>query len=188
MDSADDRRLIKECLNGRTAAYGELVRRYQDRLFNTVLRLLDNPEDAKDVVQEAFINAYQNLNGFKGDSLFFTWLYRIAMNAAISYKRKQRVTISIETGSKSELVIDPVDESVFSQPEAALVRQEEEAKLQAAISKLSAEHRAVLILKDIEGQKYEDIAEIMEVPIGTVRSRLHRARLELKELLPDEDG
>jgi RNA polymerase sigma-70 factor (ECF subfamily) len=187
VDSADDRRLIRDCLKGRTAAYGELVRRYQDRLFNTVLRLLDNPEDAKDVVQEAFINAYQNLDGFKGDALFFTWLYRIAMNAAISFRRKQRVTISIETGSKSELLIDPVDESVFSQPEDSMVRQEDEAALQAALNKLSPEHRAVLILKDIEGQKYEDIAEIMDVPIGTVRSRLHRARLELKELLQAEN-
>src|SRR5437588_3618473 len=94
----DDHRLIAECLQGRTAAFGELVRRYQDRLYNTVYRLVENAEDAQDVVQDAFLNAYQSLDGFKGDSLFFTWLYRIAVNTAISYKRKQRVPLSIDTG------------------------------------------------------------------------------------------
>ena len=187
MDHADDRRLIDECLKGRTAAYGELVRRYQDRLFNAVYRLLDQPEDAQDVVQEAFVSAYQGLQSFKGDAQFFTWLYRIAMNAAISHRRKQKVVVSLETGSKNELVIDPVDESVHNQPHDRLEQQEEEARLAAALSCLSPEHKAVLILKDIEGQKYEEIAEILGIPVGTVRSRLHRARLELRVILQTED-
>ena len=88
--NTDDRRLIAECLKGRTASFGDLVRRYQDRLFNAVYRVLDNTEDTHDVVQEAFLNAYQSLNSFKGDSEFFTWLYRIAFNAAITLKRKRR--------------------------------------------------------------------------------------------------
>src|SRR5205085_9725872 len=87
----DDHRLIAECLQGRTAAFGELVRRYQDRLYNTVYRLVDNADDAQDVVQEAFLHAYQSLDRFKGESQLFTWLYRIAVNAAISLKRKQRL-------------------------------------------------------------------------------------------------
>src|SRR5262245_13722014 len=98
VDSWDDRRLIAESLTGQTAAYGVLVRRYQDRLFNTVYRLLDSPEDAQDVVQESFISAYHSLGSFKGDSLFFTWLYRIAMNGAISLRRKERATASLGTG------------------------------------------------------------------------------------------
>jgi len=179
----DDRKLIAECLKGRTAAYGELVRRYQDRLFNTVLRLVDNSDDALDVVQEAFLSAYQSLETFKGDAQFFTWMYRIAMNAAISLKRKRRVVLSIESGSKGDLSIDPVDESTFNQPGESLEKQEEEAQLQQALQRLSPDHRAVLILKDIEGEKYETIAEIMEIPIGTVRSRLHRARMELRDLM-----
>jgi len=187
VDTPDDRRLITECLKGRTAAYGELVRRYQDRLFNAVYRLLDHPEDAQDVVQEAFISAYQSLASFKGDALFFTWLYRIAMNAAISHRRKHKVAVSLETGSKNELVIDPVDESAYSQPGDALEQQEDYNRLKAALNRLSPEHRAVLILKDIEGQKYEEIAEIMQVPVGTVRSRLHRARLELRDLLMQDE-
>lgn len=179
----DDRKLIAECLKGNTAAFGELVRRYQDRLYNTVLRLVDNSDDALDVVQEAFLNAYQSLETFKGDAQFFTWMYRIAMNAAISLKRKRRVVLSIESGSKGDLSIGPVDESIFGQPGESLEKQEEEAQLQQALQRLSPDHRAVLILKDIEGQKYETIAEIMEIPIGTVRSRLHRARLELRDLM-----
>jgi len=187
VEAIDDRRLIQECLNGRSAAYGELVRRYQDRLFNTVYRLLDNADDANDVVQEAFISAYQSLESFKGDAQFFTWLYRIAMNAAISLKRKRRVALSIETGSKGDLSIDPIDETAFNQPGDLIERQEQEAQLLEALNKLSPEHKAVLILKDIEGQKYEIIAEVLQVPIGTIRSRLHRARMELRELMPKED-
>ena len=94
--SEDDNRLITESREGKTAAFGELVSRYQDRLFNTVLRLVDNAEDARDVVQEAFLHAYQSLHSFKGDSLCFTWLYRTAVNTAISMKRKQRCVLRIQ--------------------------------------------------------------------------------------------
>lgn len=187
--SADDHRLITECLRGRTGAFGELVRRYQDRLFNTVYRLVDNAEDAQDVVQDAFLNAYQSLDSFKGDSLFFTWLYRIAVNTAISLKRKQRVALSIDTGPEGRNgCAEPEDFSEFSQPGHALERAEEERRIQEALNRLSPEHRAVLILKDMEGQKYETMAEILQVPIGTIRSRLHRARIELRDLLQREHG
>ena len=181
--SADDRRLIAASLEGDPAAFGELVRRYQDRLYNTVYRLLDNADDAQDVVQDAFVNAYQSLDGFKGDSQFFTWLYRIAVNTAISHKRKQRLTLSIDSGRNGERQVEPPDDSDASRPEHALERAEEERRVQQALNRLSAEHRAVLILKDMEGQKYETMADVLGVPIGTIRSRLHRARSELRELL-----
>lgn len=187
MDSWDDRRLIADSLSGKSAAFGALVRRYQDRLFNTVYRLLDNAEDAQDVVQESFISAYQSLGSFKGDSLFFTWLYRIAMNAAISLKRKKRAAVSLDTGSKHDLVIDPLDQSQDNQPSDAIERREDEKRLQAGLNRLSPEHRAVIVLKDLEDMRYEDIAVALDVPIGTVRSRLHRARLELREMLEKDD-
>jgi len=186
--NSDDRRLIAECLQGRTAAFGELVRRYQDRLYNSIYRVLDNAEDAYDVVQEAFINAYQSLNSFKGDAEFFTWLYRIAFNSAISLKRKRKALLRLEWGPDEKVGIEPIDESAFSDPGSAMQRGEEDAALQAALNRLSPEHRAVLVLKDLEGQKYEDIAEILDVPIGTIRSRLHRARLELRDLLMAEEA
>jgi RNA polymerase sigma-70 factor (ECF subfamily) len=184
--SADDQHLIAECLAGDAAAFGGLVRRYQERLFNTVIRLVDNAEDAHDVVQEAFLNAYQSLDGFKGDSLFFTWLYRIAVNTAISMRRKQRVSISIDSGRNGEHQIEPPDPSEQSRPGHALEQAEQERRIQIALARLSPEHRAVLVMKDMEGQKYEAMAEILQVPIGTIRSRLHRARLELRQLLEQD--
>lgn len=187
--SADDNRLIAECLEGRTAAFGELVRRYQDRLYNTVYRLVDNAEDAQDVLQEAFLNAYQSLDSFKGDSLFFTWLYRIAVNTAMSLKRKHRVALSIEIGrEEGNGCAEPLDGSEFGQPGLAMEKAEQGRRIQEALSRMSPEHRAVLVLKDMEGQKYESIADVLQVPIGTIRSRLHRARMELREILEKQNA
>src|SRR5207253_908961 len=175
------------CRQGDLDAFGQLVRRHQDRLYDTVVRLVGNAEDAQDVVQEAFLNAYQSLDGFRGHSEFFTWLYRIAYNTAISLKRKQRVTLSLSAGPQGEGGTEPTDESDLSRPEQGLERAEEGRCIQAALARLSPEHRMVLILKDLEGQKYEAMAEILEVPIGTIRSRLHRARAELRALLQQDE-
>ena len=185
--SDDDRRLIAECLGGRRDAFGELVSRYQARLYNAAVRLVDSSEDAADVVQDAFLNAYQSLHTFKGDAEFFTWLYRIAFNTAISLKRKRRAVVSLDAAGGRDGGLEPDDPSEYVRPGAALERSEEEAQLQSAMGRLSHEHREVLVLKDIEGLKYEVIAELLDVPIGTVRSRLHRARLELRELLAPTD-
>jgi RNA polymerase sigma-70 factor (ECF subfamily) len=184
----DDRKAITDCLHGRPDAFGELVRRYQDRLFNAVVRIVDNPDDALDVVQEAFLNAFQSLASFKGDAEFYTWLYRIAFNSAVSQKRKRRAVVSLEAGRSGEGATDPVDESEGVRPGDALERSEDHAALHAALNRLSAEHRAVLVMKDIDGLKYEQIAAVMDVPIGTIRSRLHRARLELRDLLGGGEG
>jgi RNA polymerase sigma-70 factor (ECF subfamily) len=185
--NADDHRLIAECLQGCSSSFGELVCRYQDRLYNTVYRLLGSAEDAQDVVQEAFFNAYQSLESFKGDSLFFTWLYRIAVNTAISLKRKQRLVLSMNSRREDGATVEPLDASETTQPGHALERAEEERRIQQALNRLSPEHRAVLIMKDMDGQKYETMAEVLEVPVGTIRSRLHRARVELRELLSREE-
>lgn len=179
----DDRRLIADTLAGRTAAYGELVRRYQDRLYNTVVRVVDNTDDALDVVQETFISAYLALGSFKCESEFYTWLYRIAFNTAVSWRRKRRATVSLDGHRDADHPAHPPDPSEESRPGAALERSEEAAKLHDALARLSAEHREVLVLKDIDGMKYEEIAEVAGIPIGTVRSRIHRARLELRDLL-----
>ncbi len=178
----DDRRLIADCLGGQRDAFGELVTRYQARLFNAALRLVQSPDDAADVVQDSFLNAFQSLHTFKGDAEFYTWLYRIAFNTAISLKRKKRPSVSLESQAR-ESGIDPDDPSEYVRPGAALERTEDERQLNEAIARLSAEHREVLLMKDIEGLKYEEIADLLAVPIGTIRSRLHRARLELRGLL-----
>lgn len=182
----DDRRLIAECLGGRRDAFGELVSRYQARLYNTAVRLVDSPDDAADVVQDAFLNAYQSLHAFKGDAEFFTWLYRIAFNGAISLKRKKRPTGSLDAAS-GEHGFEPSDPSDYVRTGHALERTEEDSLLHAALARLSPEHREVLTMKDLDGLRYEAIAEVLGVPVGTVRSRLHRARLELRELLAPLD-
>lgn len=185
----DDRRLIAEVLAGNSAAFGELVLRYQDRLYNVAYRVLGNADDAADVVQDVFVNAYQSLSAFKGDSELFTWLYRIAFNTAISFKRRRRGVLRLDGYGDGEGSYDPPDRATDTAPDAGMERSEDERVLTDAIAKLSGEHRTVLVLKDLDGLKYEEIAEVMGVPIGTVRSRLHRARLELKSLLdPDEVG
>jgi RNA polymerase sigma-70 factor, ECF subfamily len=186
--NSDDRRNIDATLSGQTAAFGELVRRHQDRLFNAVLRVVHRPEDAADVCQEAFVNAYQSLASFKGDAEFFTWLYRIAFNAAISWRRKQRGTVSLTGVNGRTPIPEPADDAVDSRPGESLERREDEVRLEAGLRMLSADHRRVLVLKDLQDCKYEEIAEILEVPIGTVRSRLNRARLELRTILERLDG
>ncbi|MGL4555194.1 MAG: RNA polymerase sigma factor [Gemmataceae bacterium] len=183
----DDQQLIAECLQGRTAAFGELVRRYQDRLYNTVYRMVHSTEDTQDVVQESFLHAYQALESFKGDAQFFTWLCRIAMNAAISLRRKRRAVVRIEAGADGEAVLDPPDESEAADPGHGINRAEQGRRIHRALGRLSAEHRSVLVMKDMEGLKYDQMAEVLGVPIGTVRSRLHRARLELRAILEESD-
>jgi RNA polymerase sigma-70 factor, ECF subfamily len=179
----DDRGLIDEVLAGKTAAFEELVRRYQDRLFNVAFRVVQHPDDAADVVQDVFLNAYQSLSSFKGDSEFFTWLYRIAFNSAISFKRRRRVTLTLDNQRPTQAAIEPVDRSTETSPAAGMERSDDERVLADAIAKLSSEHRTVLVLKELDGLKYEEIAEVIGAPIGTIRSRLHRARLELRNLL-----
>jgi RNA polymerase sigma-70 factor (ECF subfamily) len=157
-------------------------------LYHTVYRLVENAEDAQDVVQEAFLHAYQSLDSFKGDSLFFTWLYRIAVNSAISLRRKRRVVLSIDAARNGEPGMEPPDTSELTRPGHSLEQEEQERRIQRALARLSPEHRAVLVMKDMEGQKYEVMAEVLQVPIGTIRSRLHRARLELRDLLEKDEG
>jgi RNA polymerase sigma-70 factor (ECF subfamily) len=176
-----DHRLISACLEGQPQAFGALVLRYQDRLYTAVFSVVQSVEDSQDVVQEAFLHAYQHLGSFKGDAQFYTWLYRIAMNAAHSLQRK-RVVRSIMSWIDN-LNIELADPSEAAQPDQGLEQAEQIGAVQEALSQLSGEHRTMLVMKDMEGMKYEDMAETLGLPIGTIRSRLHRARLELRALL-----
>jgi RNA polymerase sigma-70 factor (ECF subfamily) len=174
------------CRIANATAFAELVCRYQNPLYNTVYRLVENHEDAHDVVQDTFLKAYQALDTFQGDSRFFTWLYQIAINTAISFRRKQR--IRVQAGSTGgTLLIEPVDQSASTNPGHALELAEQEQRIRVALARLSPDHRAVLILKDMDGHKYEELAEILRLPIGTVRSQLHRARLKLRAILEQMD-
>ncbi len=179
----DDTQLIAEALAGKPAAFGQLVLKYQDRLYNTVVHVVHSAEDARDVVQEAFVQAFVKLETFHGTSAFYTWLYRIAFNVAISRSRKKkRPTVSVER-DRETTGQEPVDRRAGPSEQA---EQEERCRqVREAIATLSDEHRAVVILREIDGCCYETIAEILELPVGTVRSRLHRARLQLRDQLKE---
>jgi RNA polymerase sigma-70 factor (ECF subfamily) len=146
---------------------------------------LGNPEDARDIAQEAFLSAFRNLKKFRGRSQFFTWLYRIALNHALDLKRRAKTSRALPEAEDSAHPNEPPDRSVSASPDWHLQRREEDERLQQALAKLSSEYRLVLILRDMDELSYEEIAEVLDIPIGTVRSRLHRARLELRRLLEE---
>jgi RNA polymerase sigma-70 factor, ECF subfamily len=178
----DDARLIAETLAGTSAAFGQLVLKYQDRLFNTLVHVVGSREDARDVVQDAFVQAFVNLRGFQQTSAFYTWLYRIAFNVAASLGRRRKPVLSIER-ARDVAGQEPVDGQAG--PSQRAEQQERCRQVQEAIAALSEEHRAILVLREIDGCCYETIGQILDLPIGTVRSRLHRARLQLKDELKE---
>jgi RNA polymerase sigma-70 factor (ECF subfamily) len=172
-----DRDLVERARRGDADAFGLLVVRHQDRLYTAVLRFCGDAEDARDIVQRAFINAWRRLDSFKGDSAFSTWMYRIAFNESVSHRRdggRRRPVQMPETG------VDPADDR---RPGDGLDREDDRRVVQQALDLLDPEERKILILKELEDRSYDDIAAILGIPKGTVRSRLFRARESLRERL-----
>jgi RNA polymerase sigma-70 factor (ECF subfamily) len=176
----DDAQLIAAARAGDSEAFGRLVERYQDRLYNSLVRVLGSAEDARDAVQEAFVQAYLKLDTFRGSAAFYTWLYRVAFNLAMSHARKRRPRTSLDE-AKESFGREPVDGQPT--PDMHLVRREQVQLVQTALAALGTEYRQILVLRELEGCRYDQIAEILELPIGTVRSRLFRAREQLREQL-----
>ncbi len=180
--------LVQRARKGDLAAYDELIRRYQERIYATVYHMTANHEDANDLAQEAFIKAFQALKSFKGGSSFYTWVYRIAVNKTINFLKQRR--------NKAHMSLDDLDFNAEHDPDlVALISDktprrevnlgELQEKLNAAMQKLSEPHRLVVTLHDVQGLSHEEIAEIMECNIGTVRSRLFYARQQLQAYLSD---
>lgn len=180
--SDDDLALIEACRAGRVEAFGELVGRYQDRLYPTALRLTGRPEDALDLLQDAFLRSFEKLDRFRGVSSFYTWVYRIMVNLALSGRRRRKARPRPAGGETVER-LDPPDPSEHADPTGPIQRAERDARIQAALDALAPDFRAVVVMKEFDGLRYEEIAATLGVPVGTVRSRLHRARLELKDRL-----
>lgn len=179
-----DQLLIDRALTGHREAFGELVVRYQDRLFASMLGVTGSSEESEDVVQEAFVRAFLKLDTFKSNSQFFTWLYRIAFNVALSRHRKRRSKVSLDLGDDNN-PMDPIDKS--ESPDEPMLRDERVEMVRIALDQLSEDHRTVLVLRELEDASYEDIAEILNISIGTVRSRISRARAQLKLALETLD-
>ena len=189
-----DNDLIQATLAGNPTAFEGLVRRYQDRLLVAMTAVCGAVTEAEDVVQETFLQAYCKLDGFRNESRFYTWLYRIAFNLSVNLRRKKRPltgtgggldrpTASERSGPSPDFRLEQVDPTPG--PEELLDRQEEAALLKQAIDRLPQEFRQVLVLRELEGFCYETISEVLGLPIGTVRSRLHRARQQLKDDLSE---
>ena len=178
----DDVRLIDEALAGNAGSFGELVRKYQDRLFNTMVHVVGSREEAEDVVQDAFVQAFVKLQTFQGTSAFYTWLYRIAFNLSVSRRRRKRPETSVDAAREAS-GSEPIDRS--DSPTDRIEREESIQQIHCALEALSQEQRTILVLREMDGHCYEEIAEILDLPLGTVRSRLHRARLQLREELKE---
>ena len=176
----DDAQLIDETLAGASAAFGQLVTKYQDRLYNTIVHLVGSTDEAYDVVQDAFVQSFLKLDTFQRTSAFYTWLYRIAFNVAISRQRRHKPTLSVDL-AREQTGEEPIGRG--EAPGDRMEQQERVTQVQAALATLTEEHRTVLVLREIDGCCYDTIAEILELPVGTVRSRLHRARLQLRDQL-----
>lgn len=181
-----DNALIKKCKNGDVEAFEDLINTYQKKAYNIALRIMTNEEDAKDMAQEAFIRIYKSIMNFREESSFSTWIYRIVTNVCLDEvrKRKNRATISIDTtinidGSETKYELSCDKET----PEGIYEKAEKKEIILGTINELSEEYKSAIVLRDIEGFSYEEIATIMNCSIGTVKSRINRARNILKDKL-----
>ena len=180
--SAEERSLIQSIVSGNAQLFTVLVDRYQQRLFGSMLAMIGNRQDAEDLTQETFLTAYHKLVQFENRSSFYTWLHRIAFNLAIDLQRRKGRTTKRHIGEDlSESTHLHPTNSVT--PQTIAMTNEIAMQVQQALSKLDSERKNIIVLRDIEGLDYSEIAVILELPIGTVRSRLHRARMELREIL-----
>lgn len=184
----NDRELVGRAQAGDLTAYDELVRRYQERIYATVYHMTSNHEDANDLAQEAFVKAFRCLNTFKGDSSFFTWVYRIAVNKTINFlkQRKNRNHLSLnDLDFNAEHDPDLIALVSDKTPRREVNLSELQANLNAALLKLSDVHRLVVTLHDVQGLSHEEIGRIMDCNTGTVRSRLFYARQQLQAHLSE---
>ena len=185
----DDIALVRRCQKGDALAFEQLVIKYRSKVFSMIYGMVQNEQDAWDLAQEGFIKAWRSIHRFKGQASFYTWLYRIVTNVAIDSLRRKGFKKTAEfddhiaenevaPGSKTMPTPDPM-------PHQGLEREEIRQRIEQAISKLSPEHRAVIVMKEIEELQYNEIAEALGCSIGTVMSRLFYARKKLQALLKD---
>ncbi len=187
-DPEEERNLVKRAQGGHLEAYDELVNRYQQRIYATVYHMTSNHEDAADIAQETFIKAHQALKSFKGNSSFFTWIYRIAINKTINFlkQRKNKIHMSLnDLDLNAENDPDLVALVSEKTPRRDLNLRELQERLNEALSNLSEVHRLVVTMHDIQGLPHEEIGKVLGCNTGTVRSRLFYARQQLQAFLSD---
>jgi RNA polymerase sigma-70 factor (ECF subfamily) len=185
-----DNLLVERFKSGDAAAFDQLVARYWDRIYAMVHQLLRNAEDAEEVTQDAFIRAHRGLGNFRGDSAFSTWLYQIATNLARNrywywWRRKRDKSVSLDApvGPDNDTTIAELIPAEQETPEDATVTQEFVSRVAECMEELGEKHREILILRNVQNLSYEEIAEILGISVGTVKSRIARARESLREKL-----
>lgn len=190
-DWEPDHELVRATLAGDAYAYKGLVERYQSRIYGVCYGMVRNPEDARDLAQDTFVKAHQNLERFRFGASFYTWLCRIAMNVSIDFLRRQKVR---RAEAFDEGIAAKDSDGVISfahhaqSPSRALERSRLKARIEAALAELPEEQRQIIILREVDGLAYKEIAEVLDIPEGTVMSRLFYARKKLQAALRDEHG
>jgi RNA polymerase sigma-70 factor (ECF subfamily) len=190
--SIDDAILVQQCRQGDSAATETLIRKYQSRIYNAILRICTNPDDAAELTQDTFVKVIENIDKFEGRSSFYTWAFRIGVNLTLNHCQR-----NVKLGLKSLDAEDNVDDNTDNKgvlkkflkddnlPDPAVVAQNKELcrLVVKALGKLDDTQRAVIVLRDIEGMNYAQIADVLDIELGTVRSRLSRARTNLREIM-----
>ncbi len=182
-----DRLLVARVLAGEQEVFGELVKRHQTRVFALARSLLRNQADAADIAQEAFVRAFGNLRRYRAEGSFSAWIAKITSNLAIDFMRRQKVQASTEL---TDDLPEPgaghagiLASQLPADPQSAALRRELGAQLQEALGRLPEKHRAILILREIDGLSYQELSEALEIPVGTVMSRLFHSRAKMQEIL-----
>lgn len=177
-----DEQLVRKSQQDDERAFGELVSRYESKVYSLALKMLRNPEDAEDVLQDTFLRAYRGIKSFKGNSTFSTWIYRITANSALMRLRKRQLpTVSIDDADEREAPINIADWAPG--PVEQMLNQETQAAMTEAIDALPPEFRQVFVLRDIEELSNAEVAEVLDISVAAVKSRLHRARLKVRNRL-----
>jgi RNA polymerase sigma-70 factor (ECF subfamily) len=189
--SIDDAVLVQQCRQGDSAAAETLIRKYQSRIYNAILRICANPDDAAELTQDTFVKVIENIVNFEGRSSFYTWAFRIGVNLTLNYCQRN-VKLGLKSLDAEDHEDDSADKGVLKKflrddnlPDPAVVAQNKELcrLVVKALMKLDDTQRAVIVLRDIEGMNYAQIAEVLDIELGTVRSRLSRARNNLREIM-----
>ena len=186
MTREEESRIIRAVLDGNTNAFDDLVEEHQNRVYHIALKMTGNEEDAFDLSQETFLKAYRSLKSFRGEAGFGSWLYRLASNLCIDFLRKKKRR-PLQTASLDDEEGRPTDlPDLRHEPQNELERKEIREKVRAGLRRLPEEQRLILVLRDVEGFSYQEISSILGVELGTVKSRIYRARARLAVLLTEE--
>jgi len=190
-EAAGDRALVRAAQKGDQQAFRKLVERYQRRVVQLALGMTKDPDEAMDIAQETFVKVHRYLPSFKGDSSFFTWTYRIAMNLCLDAQRRksraERVDLAEGDEAEIEAAMDPPS-AALSGPQRQTLNAELRGKIEEALQGLSENHRAILILRELEGLSYEELSKVLAIRKGTVMSRLFHARLKMQKKLREYLG